>query len=69
MNKSERVEIFLPKGYAGEEPHVLVGINGVNYLLPRGAKSRVPAAVAAELERSRKAQAALDARVDQLLKQ
>lgn len=69
MDKDKRVEIFIPKGYAGEEPNLLVGINGVNYLLPRGKKSLVPAAVAAEVERSRKAQTILDQRVDELLKQ
>lgn len=66
MEKKERVEIFIPKGYAGEDPNYLVGVNGVNYLLPRGKKSLVPACVAAEIERSRKAQTLLDQRMDAL---
>ena len=39
MNE-ERVEIFVPKGYTGDEPNVFVSVNGVNYLLPRGKKRR-----------------------------
>lgn len=69
MGKEERVEIFIPKGYANEDPNFLVGVNGVNYLLPRGQKSLVPSCVAAEVERARKAQVLLDQRMDAMLKQ
>lgn len=62
----ERVEVFIPRGYANEEPNLFVGVNGVNYLLPRGKKSLVPQAVARELERARKAQEALDRRIELL---
>ena len=62
-----RVDVFIPKGYAGEEPDLLVGVNGVNYLLPRGKTSRVPDFVAREVELSRKAQGLLDRRIGQLL--
>ena len=51
----ERVEIFIPRGSDREDPNLFVGINGVNYLLPRGKKSMVPKAVAQEIERSGKA--------------
>lgn len=51
----KRVEIFIPRGADREDPNLFVGINGVNYLLPRGKKSMVPAAVAAEIERSGRA--------------
>ena len=54
MNE-ERVEIFVPKGYTGDEPNVFVSVNGVNYLLPRGKKSMVPKFVAEEIRRSEKA--------------
>ena len=50
-----RVEIFVPKGYTGDEPNVFVSVNGVNYLLPRGKKSMVPKFVAEEIRRSEKA--------------
>ena len=62
----ERVEVFIPRGYATEEPILFVGVNGVNYQLPRGKKSLVPQAVARELERARKAQEALDRRIELL---
>ena len=51
----ERVEIFIPRGSDREDPNLFVGINGVNYLLPRGKKSMVPQAVAREIERSGRA--------------
>ena len=51
----KRVEIFIPRGGDREDPNLFVGINGVNYLLPRGKKSMVPAAVAREIERSGRA--------------
>ena len=51
----KRVEIFIPRGADREDPNLFVGINGVNYLLPRGKKSMVPLCVAAEIERSGRA--------------
>lgn len=68
MSREERVEIFIPKGYANEEPNLLVGINGVTYLLPRGKTSKVPVAVAQEVERSRAAQNQLDQRMDEMMR-
>lgn len=67
MSNEKRVEVFIPKGYVNEEPNLLVGVNGVNYLLPRGKTSLVPACVAAEVERSRRAQTQLDRKMDELL--
>ena len=63
----EKVEVFVPKGYVNEEPNLFVSVGGVNYLLPRGRTSLVPPAVAYELERSWKAQEALDRKIGQLL--
>ena len=51
----KRVEIFIPRLSDREDPNLFVGINGVNYLLPRGKKSMVPQAVAREIERSGRA--------------
>ena len=62
----ERVEVFIPKAYASEEPNLLVSVNGVNYLLPKGKTSLVPKAVAYEIDRSRKAQEKLDKRIDEM---
>lgn len=67
MKNDVRVEVFVPKGFAGEEPNLMVGLNGVNYLLPRGKTSMVPKAVADEIERSRKAQTLLDQKMDALM--
>ena len=63
----DKVEIHVPKGYANDELNLLICINGVNYLLPRGKTSKVPRAVAEEFYRSQKAQAKLDEQVDKLL--
>lgn len=65
--KDDRVEIFVPKGYANEDPNMFISINGVNYLLPRGKKSLVPAAVAEVFYRSQKAQEYLDRTMEQML--
>ena len=43
-----------------------MAINGVNYLLPRGKRSSVPAPVAAEIQRAERARDALDKTMDQL---
>ena len=65
--KTNREEIFVPKGYANDEPNLFISVNGVNYLLPKGKKSTVPDFVAAEFYRSQKAQARLDETVEQML--
>ena len=67
--REDRVEIFVPKGYTGDEPNVFVSVNGVNYLLPRGKKPLVPEEVAREFRRSQAAQEALDKRIEQLLEE
>lgn len=67
--KEERVEVYIPKGGANEEPNLFVAVNGVNYLLPKGKTSLVNPAVAKELELARKAQERLDAHIDQMLTQ
>ena len=61
----KRVEVFIPRGGDRADPNLFVGINGVNYLLPRGKKSMVPEAVAAEINRSDRAADRLYASMDQ----
>lgn len=63
----DRVEIYIPKGAANDEPNLFVGVNGVNYLLPKGKKSLVPAHVAAEIERSFKAQEVMDEHIEEMV--
>ena len=53
--ENKRVEVFIPRGADREDPNLFVGINGVNYLLPRGRKSMVPPAVAEEIARGESA--------------
>jgi hypothetical protein len=65
--KVKRVKITVPRGYANDEPNLLIAVNGVNYLLPRGKTSEVPEFIAEEFYRSQKAQEALDKRVDEML--
>ncbi len=65
--KDNRVEIFVPKGYANDDPNLFISVNGVNYLLPRGKKSTVPDFVAEEFYRSQRAQDRLDETVEQML--
>lgn len=65
--KDTRVEVFIPKGYANDEPNLFVSVNGVNYLLPKGKKSLVPAHVAAEIERSKRAAEKQDEKMEQML--
>ena len=65
--KDNRVEVYIPKGAANDDPNMFVGVNGVNYILPRGKKSMVPPHVKAEIDRSFAAQNTMDERVDELL--
>ena len=62
-----RVEVFVPKGYANDEPNLFISVNGVNYLLPKGKKSLVPDFVAEEFYRSQRAQERLDDTGDKML--
>lgn len=64
----ERVELFVPKGAANDEPYIIIGVNGKNYKLPRGKKSMVPPYIKAEYDRSMAAQENYDATVEELLK-
>lgn len=67
QSNDDRVEVSVPRGRKNEDPNVMIGINGVNYLLPRGQKSMVPKFVAAEYNRSIAAQIKYDETVDDLL--
>lgn len=65
--EDERVEVFVPKGQANDDPNLFVSVNGVNYLLPKGKKSKVPTYVRDEIERSIKAQERMDENIDKML--
>jgi hypothetical protein len=55
--KEERVEVFVPKGTANDDPNLYVSVNGENFLLPKGQVSLVPPYIKAAIERSYGAQA------------
>ena len=62
----KRVEVFIAKAAANEDPNFFVSVNGSSYLLPRGKKSKVPSEVADEIDRAARAQNLLDERVEEL---
>ena len=66
--KNGLVEVYVERGSALDEPNLVVGINGQNYVLPRGKSTLVPPHVAAEVNRSRKAQAIWDRHVEAMRK-
>ena len=63
----ERVDIYIPRASGNDEPNLFVSVNGMNFLLPKGKTSSVPKSVADEIERARRAQAALDENIDRML--
>jgi hypothetical protein len=67
QKKDAFAEIFIERAAANEEPNLMVGINGINYLLPKGKTSRVPRAVYEEILRSRRAQTAADEAMEALI--
>ena len=65
--KETYVDLFIPKGYANDEPNLFISVNGDNYLLPKGKTSQVPPCVKEEYERAMRAQEALDKKSEALL--
>jgi hypothetical protein len=65
--KEKYVDLYIPKGYANDDPNFFISINGKNFVLPKGQASRVPVYVKEEFERSQRAQAIFDARSEELL--
>ena len=61
IRQEERVEIFIERGSANDDPNLFVSVNGYNCLLPRGKTSMVPKSVYDEIMRARRAQQRLDA--------
>ena len=61
-----RVAVSVPRGELRGDPNLVVTLNGVNYVLPRGKTSMVPAAVAEEFQRAEKAREVFYHTADQL---
>lgn len=68
-NVDDRVEIFIPRVSGNTDPNLVIVLNGKNYVLPRGQKSLVPKAVAAEYERSKRAQCKVDNAIFDMVEQ
>ena len=67
INKEERVDVFVPKGMANDDPNIYVSINGENFLLPKGQVSKVPPYIKKSIERSYGAQAFQERRSSALI--
>lgn len=67
IKKEEKVDLFIPKGYANDEPNFFISVNGKNFILPKGKTSKVPQYVKEEYDRAMRAQEALDAKSEALL--
>ena len=66
IRQEERVEIYIERGAANDDPNFFVSVNGYNCLLPRGKTSMVPKSVYEDIMRARRAQQRLDATMDAL---
>lgn len=58
----ERVEVFVEKTYASDDPNEYVCINGREFLMPKGEYSTVPLYVKKALDRKRRAMSIQDKR-------
>lgn len=65
--KDKRVALTVPRGAANDEPNVIIGVNGMMCLLPKGKTSMVLPCVKAEYDRSVAAQNKMDEHRDILL--
>lgn len=63
-----RVELFVPRGSANDEPNLFISVNGVNYLLPKGKASMVPPEVKYEYDRSQRAMMEADEHIDEMVR-
>ncbi len=61
----ELEEIFIPRAGAKEDPNLFVSVNGKNFLIPKGKKSKVPRYIADEIRRAERARDDFEAFVDQ----
>lgn len=62
----EMVDVFIERDPSDENPNLVIGINGKNWVMPRGETSRVPRYVADEYKRAREAQYKADKTVNEM---
>ena len=60
------VDLFVDRDPSDDNPNVVIGFNGKNYVMPRGEVSRVPKYIKDEYERSKRAQYKADKTVAEL---
>lgn len=65
-NTEELVDLFVERDPSDQNPNFIIGINGKNWVMPRGETSRVPKFVADEYHRAKKAQYKLDKTVAEM---
>jgi len=66
VKEPEKKDIYIERGSANDDPNLVVCVNGVTYLLPKGKTSKVPLAVYNEIMRSRRAREMQDQRMEEL---
>ena len=66
MPNQERYPLYIPRGFATEDPNLFISVNGINYLLPKGQTSHVTLAVKNEYERSLRAAETLFEKINQM---
>lgn len=62
----EIVELFIDRDPSDQNPNLVIGINGKNWVMPRGETSQVPKFVADEYKRAREAQYNADKTINEL---
>ena len=67
INEGDRVSLTIPRGDQRSDPNYFIGINGRNYIIPRGKAVDVPPDVAEEYYRAERAKEAFYATSDELL--
>ena len=60
------VDLFVDRDPSDDNPNVVIGFNGKNYVMPRGEVARVPKYIKEEYERSKRAQYKADKTVAQM---
>ncbi len=62
-------EIYIPRSGTGEEEQLVIGINGVNTVIPKGIRVRVKPEVAEEVRRSQAAKDLMYRRKEEMIRQ
>lgn len=62
----EMVELFVERDSSDDNTNFIIGINGKNWLMPRGEYSTVPRFVAEEYERAKRAKNKADKAAEQM---